>query len=535
VGELETSGGKLEIVKVRKATVTVGADGSETMTQSGGDASAVLGTAPALVLAGKSPVAPAKLPAALKVPANARMVLDDGRIWVVMQFPDGTGLNWVHAKHSRKEFAGRKKLMTDAIATLPAGLKAKLTPEADFMALISTMEGVFSSRSESFWTPVCKHASHGKKGWSGDRTRDKAEAEKKAEEHEKANKDHDADVSFSGDSAASLGIHQWAMPKHTAGAGGSLVEFFKTLHDRAKAAEAKKAEDRSEEEAIYVEAWGQCTTAGLSFSGAKMMLGGKEPTGLEVEDALAAPMATGGLRQYQVIMIGEELADLWSKPVVPGMWGSQMIGNKYVTSSPSKDATFPTDKYTIKLDAPAKVATIGEVCTDQRVKLSVANIFPNRPGWMSALVWRSLIAGDPQALAADLIAKIVKAEEAKPKPADAKPEPAPTPAPAPKKAKKAKKATAPAKPELTAATAADPQAFKDLQALVWPAGDKADQDKLLAQFNATVLQFYKGEDEATLPDTKTWRSHPTKKARKGKRRYDWKSRSERLAASEVGT
>jgi hypothetical protein len=173
------------------------------------------------------------------------------------------------------------------------------------------------------------------------------------------------------------------------------------------------------------------------------------------------------------------------------------------------------------------VATIGEVSTDLRVKLSVANIFPNRPGWMSALVWRSLIAGDPQALAADLIAKIVKAEEAKPKPAEA----APPPAPAPKKAK----AKAPAKPELTAATAADPQAFKDLQALVWPSGDKADQDKLLAQFNATVLQFYKGEDEATLPDTKTWRSHPAKKARKGKRRYDWKSRSERLASSEAGT
>ncbi|HET6549722.1 MAG TPA: hypothetical protein VFG79_14750, partial [Solirubrobacter sp.] len=173
------------------------------------------------------------------------------------------------------------------------------------------------------------------------------------------------------------------------------------------------------------------------------------------------------------------------------------------------------------------------VCTDQRVKLSVANIFPNRPAWMSALVWRSLLAGDPQALAADLIAKIVKAEEAKPPPATGTAPP--PPAPAPKKAKKAKKAKAPAKPELTAATAADPQAFKDLQALVWPSGDKADQDKLLAQFNATVLQFYKGEDEATLPDTKTWRSHPTKKARKGKRRYDWKSRSERLAASEIGT
>ncbi len=534
-GELETSAGKLDILKVRKSTVTVGADGSETMTQDGAESGAVLGTTPALVAGGKSPVELSKLPAALKstIPANSRITID-GTIYLAIQYPDGTGLNWVKSKHSRKEFAGRQKLMEDAIATLPAGLKAKITPELDFMAMISMLEGVFGSRSESFFTPYCKHASHGAKGWTGTKVRNQADAEKEASEHEKANKDHDADVRLSGDSAASLGIHQWAMDKDTAGGGGSLVEFFKELKSRSTKAEAKKAPDRTEEEAIYVEAWGQCTAAGLKIVDGKLQINGKDATGLEVEDALAGPMATGGLRKYQVIQIAEELEELWAKPLAPGMFGSQMIGNKYAASSDfgTKDATFPTDKYTIKLSAPTKVATIGEACTDERLKLAVANIFPNRPNWMGAIVWRSLISGDPQALAADLIAKIVKAEDAKPPPPEAKKEPEAKPDP--KKKEPAKKAKAPAKPELTETTAADKQSFKDLQALVWPSGDKADQDKLLANFNATVLQFYKGEDEKTLPGN-NWKSHPKKTAKTGgKRLYGWKSRAERLASADAG-
>jgi hypothetical protein len=240
-------------------------------------------------------------------------------------------------------------------------------------------------------------------------------------------------------------------------------------------------------------------------------------------------MATGGLRKFQVILIGEELADLWSRSITPGMWGSQMIGNKYVTSSPSREATFPTDKYDIKLEAPAKVATIGEVCTDKRLKLALANVFPNRPGWMGALVWRALLAADPQAAAAEEIAKLVKAQDAKAPPAEEKPASADAKKPAKAKPKK------PVKETITAATAADAQAYKDLQALVWPSGENADQDKLLANYNAVVLQFYKGEDEETLPDPKTWEKHPVKQAKTGKNlRYGWKSRSERLASSEAG-
>ena len=63
---------------MRKSTVTVDASGSETMTQDGKESGAVLGAAPALVTAGKTPIELAKLPAALKstIPANSRITVD---------------------------------------------------------------------------------------------------------------------------------------------------------------------------------------------------------------------------------------------------------------------------------------------------------------------------------------------------------------------------------------------------------------------------------------------------------------------------
>ena len=68
--------------------MTVGADGSETMTQEGGDSGAVLGTTPALVVAGKTPVELSKLPAALKstIPANSRITVD-GTIYLAITVP----------------------------------------------------------------------------------------------------------------------------------------------------------------------------------------------------------------------------------------------------------------------------------------------------------------------------------------------------------------------------------------------------------------------------------------------------------------
>ena len=70
---------------MRKSTVTVGADGSETMTQDGEESGAVLGAAPALVVAGKTPIELAKLPAALKstIPANSRITVD-GTIYLAI-------------------------------------------------------------------------------------------------------------------------------------------------------------------------------------------------------------------------------------------------------------------------------------------------------------------------------------------------------------------------------------------------------------------------------------------------------------------
>jgi hypothetical protein len=558
-GDLEASDGKVPILKMKKSKVQTADDGTETMTQEGAEVGAVLGAAPAVVLSGKATVAHASLPATLKakLPANARVVLDDGRVWVTMEFPDGSGLNWVESKHSRKDYESKRKAISTVMDTLPDDLKKKLGPDLDVMGLISTLEGNFGSRSETFWQPKCSHDAHGKKGWWGKKTRDKAAAEEEAAKHdEEENKkqadeakkdpdaaakkkpvDHDAALVMSGDAAASLGIHQWAMDKDTAAGEGSLVEFFRTLHKRATAAEAKKPADRSEEDTLYIEAWKQCTAAGMSFSGKTIKLNGKEPTGLEVEDALAGAMGTGALRGYQIIAMGEELNDkLWTQQVLPGMFGSSTIANKYTATNIEKDAAFPTDKYTIKLTAPSKVATVGEVCTDAKLRVAVANVFPNRPAWMGSLVWRSIIDGDPEKLAAGLIAKIVEAQDKAAAAAAASAPAAPPAAPAAPagpvpKDKKAKPAPAAAKPDITEATAADKKSMQELQALVWPSGKDADQGKALAAFYAATLRYYKAEDEKTLPGG-DWRKHPKRTPKKRRLLYDWKSRSGRLATTE---
>ena len=167
------------------------------------------------------------------------------------------------------------------------------------------------------------------------------------------------------------------------------------------------------------------------------------------------------------------------------------------------------------------MATIGEVCTDERMKMAVANIFPNRPGWMGATGLAQPARRRP---AGDRRRPDREDRQGRGRQAEARGgRRSRRPKPDPKKKKRRPKAKAPAKPEITEDTAADKQAFKDLQALVWPSGDKADQDKLLAAFNATVLQYYKGEDEKTLPGN-DWKSHPKKTAKTGRKlRYGWKS------------
>ena len=74
------------------------------MTQDGAESGAVLGTTPALVVGGKSPVELSKLPAALKstIPANSRITRRRHASSWRCTFPDGTGLNWVKSKHAAR-------------------------------------------------------------------------------------------------------------------------------------------------------------------------------------------------------------------------------------------------------------------------------------------------------------------------------------------------------------------------------------------------------------------------------------------------
>src|SRR5207237_8188319 len=87
------------------------------------------------------------------------------------------------------------------------------------------------------------------------------------------------------DDTASLGIFQWGMKKNQSADAGSLGVFFSTLKSRATSAKAKKAADRTDEDDLYINAWKQCTDAGLEVKGAKgkqLMINGRVAIGNDV-------------------------------------------------------------------------------------------------------------------------------------------------------------------------------------------------------------------------------------------------------------
>ena len=401
------------ILKVKKSTVTVGADGSETMTQEGAEAGAVLGATPALVLAGKTPVEHAKLPDALKttVPANARIILDDGKRLARGDVPRRHRAQLGLLQALQEGVRGPQEADLGRDRHAPRGPEDEAHARARLHGDDLDARGRRSARAASRSSRrTASTTSHGKKGWTGTRAPSKADAEKEAAEHEKANKDHDADVARSPATAppASASISgRWTRTRP--GAAARWSSSSRRCRARATAAEAKKPADRSEEEAIYVEAWEQCTTAGLTIvRQAAAQRQGRDGT----RGRGRAGRPDGHRRAAQVPGHHHRRGarrKLWTQAGRARHVGQpddrqQVHGDERRARTP----TFPTDKYTIKLAAPSKVATIGEVCTDDRLSWPWRTSSPTAPLDGLAGV-EEPDRRRPETLAAGLIAKIVKA------------------------------------------------------------------------------------------------------------------------------
>src|SRR5262249_31991693 len=152
--------------------------------------------------------------------------------------------HWITPAHGQDEIAARRRELEEETARLPPALGARVAPALPLMALVSTLEGRFADP-----------ATH----------RD--------------------------DSAASLGIFQWATERRGVHAAGTtLGRFFSTLSKRAA----------TTPEPLYQDAWKQCVKLGLTLSGGDILIHKKRLTGGELEARLGAEMGRGALRSYQL-------------------------------------------------------------------------------------------------------------------------------------------------------------------------------------------------------------------------------------------
>ncbi len=187
-------------------------------------------------------------PAAIRLPLDegASLVLAGGDQWVLVALPDP---RWLMPAHSRAEIDAREAELAAAAARLPASVAATIRPRLRLIASVSVAEGRFG----------------------GVATRPR-------------------------DTAASLGIFQWAMPRRVpGGAGSSLATFFDDLRRRAR------AETDPAARALYESAWRQCRDAGLDLRDGALLLRGEPAAADEMVRALQPAMETGALRTYQLV------------------------------------------------------------------------------------------------------------------------------------------------------------------------------------------------------------------------------------------
>ena len=185
-------------------------------------------------------------------------------------------------------------------------------------------------------------------------------------------------------------------------------------------------------------------------------------------------------------------------------YGDKLLHKGFSQSGP----TIKSGGRTIKLSAPSTATTVGAVCTSTKAMALMANLLVNRPAWVNTVVWRALAPKDADTKAAELVDKLVAAQDAADDAtakaaadAAAAEAAAAPPGKKPKAKPKAKaKAKAKAKGEITAANAADPAAYKALQELVWPAKTASlAQTELVERLYTISLEMYRIEN--TTPTT----------------------------------
>jgi hypothetical protein len=264
-----------------------------------------------------------------------RIQLDDGSYWVSLGFAAGAEearAHWISPAHGQDEIAARRRELEEEAARLPPQLRARVQPALSLMALISTLEGRFADP-----------ATH----------RD--------------------------DSAASLGIFQWATErKGVHAAGTTLGRFFSTLAKRAAGGD----------EPLYKDAWKQCQKLGVTISGGDILVKKKRLTGGELEARLGGEMGRGALRSYQLVAALDWIDDVRGTVVRPGVRGAGAIGHDYAEAEHGRMITLKRDGHTLEL-RPDAVATVGDFFHGERALATAVSLGVNRPRYVEAALWQA--------------------------------------------------------------------------------------------------------------------------------------------------
>ncbi len=323
----------------------------------------------------------------------ARIDLDDGTLFVGAEFA-GAGetaarLRWIEPAHRASEIAEREREMADEAARLPDDARARIAPLLPVVAVVSSVEGRFGDPATN-----------------------------------------------PRDTAASLGIFQWAMARHGEPEPGSTLErFFSRLKERAATGDQ-----------LAAGAWAQCRAAKLDVRGGKLTLGGRRATGVDVEKKLAAPMGTGALKSYQLVAARDWIDQVRATVIRPGYRGGW---DGYNEAEGGRLITLTVGGHTAHLRARAH-ATVGEVFSSAAALATAVNLGVNRPRYVESALWRAVSPEDARAQIENLIAQLDTGGDA----------------------------------ERSATEEA-------LRALLWPRPRDLDEAKLVREFTRRALELYR--------------------------------------------
>jgi hypothetical protein len=267
----------------------------------------------------------------------------------------------------------------------------------------------------------------------------------------------------------------------------------------------------------------------------------RDATGLEVEDLMAAEMARGSLRSYQLVAGAEYLSqNIWGWTVMPRnmagrrpKFGRLLLGSEF-SNDPGGSVSFIRSGRKVVVARPPWATTVGAICTTAKARALIVNLMTNRPAWVPVAVWRAItpretssprlgpaaagpsqptatggtsqatvtlaptatpMVRSPAERAAELLDRIIAAQ-ARVEAATPVPAPPPTTAPPPRGHRRRPAAPA-GPPAITTATAADRQAMTLLQELVWPRARAVDERRLIADLYTSSLELYVFEGERT--------------------------------------